>query len=176
MILQHYPIIEAPAESAVKQYTVTIHPSTPAEGILNYSRPSGSNQLFLTPSNALQVQKLLKRVYAEEDAKAITKKVCKAAILAMVEATIQKYTNKGLVALNKRKENKGNRQKGNITNGNARVLNQELLDDVAATDLWIKEYRCQGRISLLIFEESRVAIRYRQVALALLLGPAILSS
>ena len=121
--------------SVVKQYTVTIRPTTPTKGILSYSGPNGSSQIFLILSNALQVQKLLKRVYIEEDTKAIIIKVGKAVILVMAEATIQKYTNKGLVALNRCKENKGNRQKGNITNGNARVLNQELLNDVAGTNL-----------------------------------------
>ena len=129
VVLQAYP--EPPPSSAIEQYTVTIHPTTPSEGTLEYSGPNGFSQKILTPSNTLHVQTILKRAHKEEDLGVMLKKVGKAAILAMAEVTIQERTNKGLMALNRRKEDKGNRQKGNITNSNARVLNQESLADDA---------------------------------------------
>ena len=109
---------------------MTIRPNTPSEGVLNYTGPNGSSSKILTPGTTIHVQALLKRAHTgEEDLKVVYQKVGKAAILAMAEAIIQEQTNKGLLELNNRKEEKGKRRKGNITNRHAKVLDQDSLDN-----------------------------------------------
>ena len=143
---------------------MTIQPTTPQKGTLNYSGPDGLSERLLTPSTTLQVQQMLKKALQGEDIEEIIQKIAKAAKLAMVEAFIQEHTNADLLELYQRKEKKANRSKGHY--GNAKILNQELLLQRLATKEWNKEWICMRILGPLIFKESRAATKRYQTAIA----------
>jgi len=148
LILQKFPL---PAEKAsqAEHYQVTIRPTTPPEAVVKCDGPNGTREAIMTPGNTLQVQRLLEKALHGQDAQKIVQKVCKSAIVAMAECTIQERTNADLLAHAQRKEGKKRRRKGNI--GLAQVMNQEVLDERQETDDWDTEWGRLGRIYLNIF-------------------------
>jgi len=148
LILQDFPP-QASENEAAKYYQVTIRPTTPPEALIRCEGPNGSREAILTPGNTRQVQCLLEKALHGQDTQLIVQKVCKSAIIAMAESTIQESTNADLLAHAQRKEGKRRRRKGNC--GLAQVVNQEVLDERQEADDWDDEWGRLGRIHRDVF-------------------------
>ena len=168
-ILDLFPTVPStPSESKsqVKQYSVTIQPTTPRRGTLSYSGPDGLHEKLLTPATTLQVEQMMKKALQGKDVEARLRKISKATNLAMAEVTIQERTNADLLELQRRKEQKANHSKGYY--GNAKILNQELLLRRLTDKEWNKEWIAMKVLRPMIFKESRAAKKCYQAAIATL--------
>ena len=91
-ILDQFPtatnLPEPQAEPQAERFSMTIQPTTPTKGTLNYSGPNGSDEKLLTPITTRQVRELLMRALWGEDLEVIVQKIGKAASLAIAEATV----------------------------------------------------------------------------------------
>ena len=116
------------------QYSVEIRPTTPPEATITKIGPSGFS-IALTPANSLQIQQILREIERNlgpgvgrgVDFTQVLKKVGKAAVTAMADATIQNKINEQLVEVNKRKKAKCTRAKGHY--GAAKFLNEAALNE-----------------------------------------------
>jgi len=109
------------ASQAAEHYEFSVRPCTPPEAVIRCQGPNGIREAIITPANTQQVRDLLEQALNGPDSQEIVQKVCKSAITALAECTIQESTNADLLAHAQRKEGKKRRRKGNC--GLAMVAN-----------------------------------------------------